>query len=162
MDIAKVGENSIRVKSRNSTFIINPEKKIEEDIIILTQKPQDYSTYGGKMVIAGPGEYEVAGVSIKGEAAEGGIAYDFLEEGQKMVLLSSPKVAKTKDTEDANVVVVYLDQDSDTLSEIAAQVLVAVGPDSLLPQDKASIKKVDKLNLKKTEDYKGFTVHLSK
>ncbi len=162
MDIAKVGEKSLRIKSKNASFIINPEKKIEEEIVILTEKPQDYSQFGDNIVISGPGEYEAAGVSIKGDSSDGGIAYDFLEDGQRLVVLSNPKVAKSKDVEDASAVAVFLGDTPDNLSDLTAELVVVIGPETSLPADRENIKKTDKINLKKTEEYKGFLVHLSK
>ena len=163
MDIAKVGEGSLRIKSKNTSFIVNPEKKIEEDIVVLTAKPTDYSIYGDKIVISGPGEYEVAGVSIHSEVDDDGTSFNFLEEGQKLVVLSSPALATTKDTEDAAAVVVFMgDVPSEKLGEITSEVVAVIGSEASLPTDRTSVRKIDKINLKKTEEYKGFIVHLSK
>lgn len=162
MEIAKINEKSLRIKSKNTSFIVNPEKKVDEEIVILTEPPADYSNFQDKIVISGPGEYEIGGVSIKSEAGGGGISFDFFEEGQRLVVLSSAALATSKDTEDAAAVVVFVDGSTDKLAQITADVVAVIGPESILPADRTNIKKVDKINLKKTEEYKGFIVYLSK
>jgi len=163
MDIIKVGEKSLRIKSKNTSFIINPEKKIEENVIVLMEKPEDYSELPkDTLIIAGPGEYEIAGVSIKGEGSKEGISYDFFEDGQRLIVLSNPGVAAAKDMEVASAVVVFLNGENlDKLSLITADTLAVVGDIENLP-DKKDVKKIDKINLKKTEEYKGFLIHLAK
>lgn len=163
MDIARVGDSSFKIRTKNTTFIINPEKKVDGDVVILTSKPKDYALYEGKLVIDGPGEYEVAGVSIHGEEARGRLSFDFLEDAQKVLVISSPQVAKTRETEGYTATVVILDEEAgNSLSQVVSELVVVVGPDNYLPSDKSGIKKADKINLKKTEENKGFIIHLSK
>ena len=172
MEIAIVGTKSLRIKSKNTSFIVNPEKsreagsrsagKIDDPVVILTSKPEDYQNFAGKIVIDAPGDFETAGVSIKGEAHDNGITFDFLEEGQRLVILSSPSAAKSKEIEDATAVVAFLKGTADGISEIACEIVAVVGEVENLPADKSNIKKSDKINLKRAEEYKGFIVHLSK
>ena len=51
MEISKLSASSVRIKSKNTSFILNPSgAKIEEDAIILFERPQDYSLFAGKLV----------------------------------------------------------------------------------------------------------------
>jgi hypothetical protein len=163
MDIAKVGENSLKIKSKNTTFIINPEKKVDDEVVVLTSKAKDYSEYQDRVVIDGPGDYEVAGVSIHGEEFQGKLLFDFLEDSQKLLILPSTTVAKSRETEDYTATVVFLDEAvSESLPQINSPIVAVIGPDSFLPKDKSNIQKADKVSLKKTEESKGFIIHLSK
>lgn len=163
MEIARAGQAGLRIKTKNASFLVNPEKKIEEDIVVLTQKPNDYSTFLGKVVIDSPGDYEVSGVSIKCEKQDSGLAFIFIEEGQRLVVLSSAAVAKNADMEDASAVVVFLDETAkDALSQVACEIVAAIGPSDFLPADKSNIKTAEKINLKKADEHKGFIVHLTK
>ena len=162
MEIARVSENSFKVKTKDTSLIFNPEKAGEE-IVLFTKKPQDYSQFSNQLVIDAPGEYEVSGVSIKVEKHAEGLIYELFEEGQKLVVLSSPKVISSGELEDTSAVVVFLDESAGSeLSKITCDIIVAVGPKESLPEDSANIKNIDKLNLKKSEEYKGYIIHLSK
>jgi len=147
MEIAIAREGSFKIKSKNTVFIINPDSKIDGDVVILTEKPSSYSQFQGKLVIDGPGEYEVSGVLIKGEKTDGKISFDFAEDSQSIAVLSTASLAKNKEIEDQTAVVVLLQDGKTDLSGISLSgVLIVVGPKDLLPQD-SNIKKLDKINL---------------
>ena len=165
MEVSKIANSGIRVKSKNTTFIVDPiDGKIDGDVVILYEKPQDYSKFSGKLVIDSPGEYEIGGVSIKGEKVRDSLAFDFLEDGQKLVIISSPDITKDIETEDSKVVLVHLTKklDDETLSSVQSEVVSFYGAEEFLPQGKETLKRVDKINLKKTEDLKGYLVYLSR
>ncbi len=163
MEIARLGVSSVKIKAKNVSFVINPDKKNDGEVVILTAKAQNYSSYQGKLVIDGPGEYEVAGVSIHGDQIDGKLSFDFLEDNQRILVLSSPLIAKSKETEDYTATVVMLTENSGTLlSQISSEVILVVGPEEMLPPDKSLVKKADKVNLKRVEENKGFIIHLSK
>lgn len=165
MEITKLTNSGIRIKSKNTTFVVDPANgKIDGDVVLLYEKPQDYSIFDGKLVIDSPGEYEVGGVSIKGENIGGFLAFDFLEDGQKLVIISNPDITGDVETEDSIVVLVRLSKklDDKALSSIQSEVLSFYGPEEFLPQEKETLKRVDKINLKKTDDLKGYLVYLSK
>lgn len=163
MEIIKVGDKSFKIKARNTSFIINPEKKIDGDIVLLTQKPKDYNQFEGKLVIDGPGEYEACGVSIKAELTNGSLSFDMLEESQRILILSSLSGAKLEETEDYTATVVLFDgRSKDSISKIGSQVVIIICPEDILPQDISNIKKTDKVNLKKKEELNGSMVYLSK
>src|SRR3990167_1115334 len=93
---------------------------------------------------------------------DGKISFDFAEDSQSIAVLSTASLAKNKEIEDQTAVVVLLQDGKTDLSGISLSgVLIVVGPKDLLPQD-SNIKKLDKINLKKVEEYKGSIVHLSK
>ncbi len=156
--------SSVKIKSKNSSFIIDPETKNDSEVIILTKSPEDYSVYEGKLVIDSPGEYEVAGVSIKGDRVEGKLSFDFFEDNQKILLLSAASIIKDKETEDYTATIVKLESklDYEFVSQAKSEVLVIFGQEEFLPQDRSTIKKADKINLKKSEEFKGFVIYLSK
>lgn len=163
MEVTYLADSSLRIKSKNSTFIVNPSGKLDGEVILLTQKPTSYASFGVSLVIDGPGEYEVAGVSIKADQVDGKNSFHFLEDNQSLLVLASAAAARNRETDEYTAAVVLMDEKMDNLlSTLTAQVVAVAGSDEFLPQEKDSIKKTDKLNLKKTEEYKGFIVHLSK
>ena len=162
MEVASVSQNSIKIKTKNATFIIDPVGKIDADVVILTQKPQDYSEFGDNVVIDGPGEYEVSGVGIKGEKVNDKLSFDFFEDNQRLLFIPL-SAAKKLETEDYTATILALDEKIEgELPSITSEIVAVIGDEEFLPTDRALIKKIDKLNLKKTEENKGFIVHLSK
>lgn len=163
MEIAIVGTKSLRIKSKSTSFIVNPEKKIDDPVVILTEKPLGYEPFSDRLVIDGPGDYETAGVSIRSEKFDLGVSYQFIDEGQKLVVLSSARAYKSIDMEDATAVVVFLDSAArESLAQITCDIVIAIGPQEFLPQDKSIVKNAEKINLKRTEEYKGSIVHLTR
>ena len=165
MEISKLSASSVRIKSKNTSFILNPSgSKIEEDAIILFERPQHYSQFESKLVIDSPGEYEVGGVSIKSEKLNGFLAFELLEDNQKVVVVSNPDSIKDAETEGAIAVLVFLSHalGDEIVSSIQTDVVLLYGPEEFLPPNKDSLKRLDKVNLKKTEDLKGYLVYLTK
>ena len=165
MEITKLPNAGVRVKSKNTSFIVDPaDGKIEGDVVILYEKPQDYLKFSGKLVIDSPGEYEVGGVSIKGERVRGFLVFDFFEDGQRLVVISNPDITGDIETEGSKVALVRLAKklSDETLSSIQSEIISFYGPEEFLPQEKETLKRIDKINLKKTDELKGYLVYLSK
>lgn len=161
MELVAVSEKSFKIKSKNSSFLINPAGKNDADVAVLTYPEEDFSQFGGKLVISGPGEYEIAQVIIKGEKTGENISFDFWEENQRILVLSSPSLVKDRDTEGYSATIVIMSEaKEDYTSQISSETIVLVGLQGFLP--KGDIMKTDKMNLKKIEDYKGSIVYLSK
>lgn len=70
MDIVYLGENSIRIKGKTASIIVDPSSsvgKTETDAIVLTDtvlSPGLSKIEGFRIIIKGPGEYEVRGVKL--------------------------------------------------------------------------------------------------
>ena len=162
MEVVSVGSNSIKIKAKNTSFIINPKGKVDGEVAVFTKKPDDYSAFDGALIFDGPGDYEVAGVSVKAESISDGIYFDFLEDNQRLMLMSSPKVAKSEDTVDYTAVIAELSEQLDDSYAAVSDVAIIFGPEEFLPAEKSALKKADKINLKKVEEFKGSLVYLSK
>ncbi len=70
MDIAILNENTIKIKGKNASVVINPTSSIsktEADAIIRLKEGPEFNEAkieGSRITIKGPGEYEVSGVKI--------------------------------------------------------------------------------------------------
>lgn len=161
MEITKLGEKSLRIKSKNATFIVDPLPKAEANAFLFTSVPENLPE---NLSLYGPGEFEIAGVSIKGEKADDTISYDLLEDGRRILVLAKPSLVKNYETEEYNAVVLVLNEKVDdvVLSNISSELVVLYGDESQITLDPQNLKKADKVNLKKIEELKGFTVCLSK
>lgn len=84
MDISVVGENSIKIKGKQVTFVVDPVKgmpKVPADAIILLNGGAgiDLSRVtDSRIIINGPGGYEVGGAKISGTQTPKGTLYRFL------------------------------------------------------------------------------------
>lgn len=70
MDVMLLGKNSLRIKGKKASFIIDPASdlgKTETDFSIKLNNSSEYSTAkldGSRVDFSGPGEYEVGGIKI--------------------------------------------------------------------------------------------------
>lgn len=163
MEVQRVSDSSVRIKSKNSSFLINSTGKNESENLVFTSAPSDYSILSAPVIISGSGEYETAGVSIKGEKHGEKFSYIFLEENQNILVVLASSLPEIKEIEEGTIIVVIADQAlGEALSELAAELIIVAASPEFLPADTSTFKKIEKVNLKKTEELKGFVVHLSK
>jgi len=87
MEIRYLGSQTVLIKTKKESVIINPDKggdKVESRIVVFSDKKLDYMGLDGeKVLVRGPGEYEVGGIEIKGWA---------IDEDKYMYLLESEGV----------------------------------------------------------------------
>lgn len=85
MEIKYLGSQTVLIKTKKESVIINPEKggdKIESRIVVFSDKKFDYMGLDGeKVIVRGPGEYEVGGIEIKGWAVDEKMIYLLESEG---------------------------------------------------------------------------------
>lgn len=92
MDIAIIGNNSIRIKSKGATFVVDPAKdmpKTASDAIILLngEGNVDISRItDSRIIINGPGGYEIGGVKISGTTTPNGILYRLSLDGINVII----------------------------------------------------------------------------
>lgn len=81
MDISIVGKNSIKLKGKNTAFIVDPSRempKTEAHAIILLNGTDNIDmgrVTDSKLIISGAGEYEVNGAKISGTTTPKGTLY---------------------------------------------------------------------------------------
>jgi len=101
MEIKYFSDKSVVIKSKKDTVLINPRKEDLDDskmasrIVVYTFDGFDYwePENGERVVIRGPGEYEVGGVEIEGYkgGGEGNTIYTVLVEGVTVGVLGEMK-----------------------------------------------------------------------
>lgn len=95
VDITILGNNSLKIKGKGVTFIVDPTKalpKTSSDAIILLdgKDSTDISRItDSRITIAGPGGYEVGGAKISGTGTQKGILYKLLIDGISVILGSA-------------------------------------------------------------------------
>jgi hypothetical protein len=95
VDIAIVGENSLKLKGKKVTFVVDPEKgmpKTSADGVILLNGNNNIDISritDSRITIAGPGSYEIGGIKVSGLKTPKGIVYRVLIDDIITILGSS-------------------------------------------------------------------------
>jgi len=111
MEIRQLNTESILIKGKKEVVLVNPSedkvKKYENArVVIFTDKKKDFLGLGTeKVVISGPGEYEVGGIEINGlNGSNGDVIYVMNVDGVRVGVLgnlsetlSEKKVSKVND-----------------------------------------------------------------
>ncbi|MBI2621520.1 MAG: hypothetical protein HYW63_02625 [Candidatus Levybacteria bacterium] len=103
MDIQLIGKNSLKIKGRNASFLIDPDKtlgKTQADaIILLSLSTNQISSKieGSRITITGPGEYEVGGVKVSATRVDDRLVISADVDAVKLLLGSGKSIEKIHD-----------------------------------------------------------------
>lgn len=92
MDISIIGNNSIKLKGKKVTFIVDPSKgmpKTSADSIIFLNGINDAGVErvtDFRMIIKGPGGYEIGGAKVSGVATPKGTIYKLFIDGISIII----------------------------------------------------------------------------
>ncbi len=156
MEIAKVGENCLRIKGKNATIIVDPSQKGgPADIALALKKAFSFPpTQGVRLTVVGAGEYEVGGVKVSGIDGGAELVYAGEIDGTRFVLGYCLAIEKTISSLDETPVAIINVSGSFNPSIIAAlspQVCVLYGPqieEALAALGKKDLPKVSKYSVK--------------
>ncbi|MEX2007338.1 MAG: hypothetical protein WD992_01055 [Candidatus Levyibacteriota bacterium] len=114
MEIAYLGNNCVKIRSKLANFIIDPTENIsktEADAIIsLNGNESNISKVSQfRLIVSGPGEYEIKGVKISGTKSDAGIIYRLTLDKLGVILGKASLVSKSENVS-ANVVVLDADE----------------------------------------------------
>lgn len=116
MDIAVVGKNSIKIKGKQVTFVVDPAKetpKTPADAVILLNGSMNADVsrvIDSRIVIDGPGGYEVGGAKVSGTKTSKGILYRLSIDNISVILGSATDV-KMEGSDVCDVAVVNTNSD---------------------------------------------------
>ncbi len=180
MEIKYFGENKIYLKGKKESVWINPGKEEfegkngEARLVIFTDKEKNFVKLGNennKVIICGPGEYEVGGVEISGINA----MYALTIDGIKLVLVGvfegEITEKKKEKLEEADVLLISMSPGSvDIAKKSAANYIIPVNyendekglKDFLDAFDKEDLESIDFLKVDKESLPEGVEVVLLK
>lgn len=132
MDVAIIGENVIKVRSKHVSFVVDPIKempKVNVDAILLLgdNKNVDSSrVLDQRITIGGLGEYEIGGVKIVG--IETGV-YSLFLDSQRVVLGKVSYIAKLQDNmPSCDIAILYVDEDIKSIvAKLEPKIVVLYG-----------------------------------
>ncbi len=160
MEIAIIDKNTIKVKTKKTTFIIDPiasTPKTPADAILLLQKSkgdlQRVTDY--RLVIDGPGEYELGGVKISAFKIDGKLAYGLIGDGVETVIGESSVLNKLADKfQEKTIAVINMDEDlnESVITTIEPKIVIFYGEKASegvksVGKDPAGVEKTKKINI---------------
>jgi len=117
MDFAILGDETLRIKGKKVILAVDPKEKIvklDAEAILLTDKDFDVSRVNDyRVIVDGPGEYEVSGCKISALMSENGIIYELISEGANILVARASALEKTPadKLDDYKIVVINTDCD---------------------------------------------------
>ena len=133
MDITLLNENTLKVKGKNASIIINPSisiSKTEADAVILLKSDSSFNPVkieDSRITVKGPGEYEISGVKISTTRVENEQIVRIDVDNVKVLVGSGKAIEKIHDKiEESQVVVINSDE------EFNHSILTALEPNVIL------------------------------
>src|SRR3990167_362381 len=136
MDIMLLGEKTLRVKGKNSSAVINPTStigKTEADAILELEKypdSTDSKVTGTRIIINGPGEYEVGGMKYSVVGVSGKLVTKIDTDSLKLLVGSGEVIEKFQDkVENCDIAVINADSgfNYSVLTSLEPRVLIVYG-----------------------------------
>ncbi len=134
MEIALLSEASIKIRSKLASFIVDPTVaigKTEADAVMCLEDDKvDTSQISEfRVVISGPGEYEVKGVKISSVKSGEGIVYKLSVDRMEVALAKASTLSKIESATPAHVVIINADEipSDKTITAMQPSVVVLYG-----------------------------------
>lgn len=157
MDISIVKDYSIKIKDGRggTTLITDPITKTEGDIVLITDRSEEYDidkVEGKRLVITGPGEYEIGGVSIMGKDNHGDQIFQ-INNSSRICLLPSSAISKMQEEDEFDAVLIKVNKKitDDSFSVFNAKLVILYGDANLMQLKDEKVERVNRLSLKKSE-----------
>lgn len=116
MDIQAFGQ-TLKIKSKKTTLALDPKPsvtKFDADVILVTDKDYDASRINNyRLIIDGPGEYEISGLKVYGQSTGQGIIYSVLSENLNAIITKSSFLKGLSSDKIGEYQVVIINSDSE-------------------------------------------------
>ena len=118
VDVSILGNNSIKIRGKGSSFVIDPKPKIPKvvsDAVILLREKEDEEgilrVLDHRVVIKGEGEYEIGGVRIVGTKTSGNFLYSLTIDNMNVFIALTSALSKIQEAGDYNILILNVDSD---------------------------------------------------
>ena len=144
MDIILLDKNTLRIKGKNASFVVNPDSSIktETDAVVLLGFSDSVfpKITGSRITIKGPGEYEVNGIKISASAVGKSLVASTEIDGIKLLIGSGDSIGRREDNiPECDIAIVSADSDFNQaiLTSLEPKVLLVYG------ENKEKVAKID-------------------
>lgn len=151
MEIQKIDKNSIKIKGKKGSFVVDPTKdikaKVSADAIIKLCKDSEIEKdkiEEYRLVIQAPGEYEFSGIKVSVSQVGSYLTYKVIIDGIEVFLADIGVLSDNKDLADESPIVIFNTQDladQSLIAKITPQLVILYG-EKALDQAKAMGKEV--------------------
>lgn len=164
MEISRLQDSSIKIKTKTVAIVVEPTGEGDGEVVILTDDPSKYfQKEQEKLIVRGPGDYEVSGVTISGERKGEDVIYKVSDGNFTVIVAQFSAVNKVEIENDENISAVVLGLnskfDEGKVASLTSSLILLYGKEENAP---ASASKKEKVNLKKRDELEGNIVYLSK
>ena len=126
MDISILSKNSIKIHSKHANFIVDPESLVTkvscDAVILLNNNNIDLGrVVDHRIIIDGPGEYEVNGVKVLGVKGDRGFVYGIAADGFSVILGKSEEISKIKEEFNTECQIAIIDADDEFSSSVVTK-----------------------------------------
>lgn len=126
MEIALLDKNSIRIKGKKTTIVVDPQTKTAGDCVLFLNDvdiSNAAQVEGARLIIQGPGEYEIGGTKISALKRGEELLYIIVIDSLALCLAKSDAMQKSQDAiQECSTAVFLADQ------VIAESLVAAVSP----------------------------------
>jgi hypothetical protein len=115
VDIALIRGTSIKIRDKKTSIIVDPVLAGEADVVIATSSscdPQKVKNY--RVLISGPGEYEVGGVFIYGRRIKDSLVFEISNEEETVLFAPDYALSQLpRDTEGYSTLLIRVEKGVD-------------------------------------------------
>lgn len=132
MDVTLLEKNSLKIRGKHAGLVVNPAVKTTADaVLLLGQAPLDISkAEGQRLVIEGPGEYEVSGVKVSSFGNKRDLAYEISMDGLDVFLANGETLKKSHDAKrECQVLILHADSiiDQSLIAALSSSLVILYG-----------------------------------
>lgn len=166
MEISRLSDTSVKIKTKTAVLVVDPDAKVEAEVIlhITPFETGEELVTNKKIVIDGPGDYEIMDVAITGTSYGDFMGYSIDDGSTRVLVAPSHAIDKVKDEEGYSALIVkaVAALDIEKITSFAPDVCIVLG-DPMLLDHISETKKFTKINVRKVdESLKGQVVVLQK
>lgn len=164
MELSTPQVNVLKINSKKGYILIDPDTSEDAKIVILSDgSDKDLVQTDENLIIYGPGDFETAGILIKGVRLENETMYTIDTGDGRVLVVQSSSIAKLTDEDEYDAVIVkaITQVDEAALAALSSKLVVVYGDENFVPEN-IKTNKATKINLKKREELTSNVVYLEK
>lgn len=131
MEVVLIAKNSIKLKGKNSTLIVDPVEYIEVDAALAIQNSaHELINHNFDVIIFGPGEYEIGGVKINGLRGSEGLVLNTTIDSISITLGTIKAIEKLQSKlKESNILIINCNGEIDAsfLTSITTNTIILYG-----------------------------------
>ena len=116
MDIQILNTDSLRLKIKKTTFAVDPKTNIAkfdaEAILVMDKSFDPTRVNNSRIIIEGPGEYEISGVKVSGIKSDGDTIYSLISDSVRILLAKASSLEKISKDKLLDYRIVIINADS--------------------------------------------------